>query len=278
MTHADFPQSGIANLLGIGESSELLRDATRRWSTWAEQYPVLAEATDAASFFELRVGSQLDAPDTQAGLHALATLGAVDGGNDTAAAAALALQLIPGMITLAQQLQRGIGSQYVDQVIASQLWLEIRSFPWHRLEKVSGNIYMNVRHHVLAELEVRSHIERDDITWARTTPTDTPERMRPEREALPADEDPSEEVTRILSWACKNGTLSTYDRDLMLSLVEAADREPPTRTGRSGGLLSNRASRQIARTFGTSEQTVRRRVRNSIDALSAACSRGQIPA
>lgn len=273
MTHADFPQAGIANLLGIGENSELLRNAAQRWSTWAEQYPVLAEATDAESFFELRVGSRPEALDAQAGLHALATIGAVDGGNDISAAAALALQLIPGMIMLAQRLQRGIGGQYVDQVIASQLWLEIRSFPWHRLEKVSGNIYMNVRHHVLAELGVRSHVERDDITWARVTATDITETMCQE---LPVNDDPAEELTRILSWACKKGKLSTYDRDLMLRLVEEAARVPPTRTGRSGGLLSNRASREIARTFGTSEQTVRRRVRNSIDALSAACSHGQI--
>lgn len=274
MDYVNFTQSGIATLLGIGADSDLLQQAARRWPAWAAQYPVLDAASDAESFFTLRVRAHADAPETQQALHALATLAAVDGGNDTAAAAALALQLMPGMILLSNRLRRSVGPD-VDQVIASQLWLEVRSFPWQRLEKVSGNIYMNTRHHVMAELGVPSHVARTDIAWSRTATTDIPDHAAAQE--MP-EEDAAVEVARILGWACENGMLSTYDRDLMLSLVEAADREPPSRTGRSGGLLSNRASRDIAKTFGTSEQTVRRRVRNSIDTLSAACAQGLIPA
>jgi hypothetical protein len=61
-------------------------------------------------------------------LHALATLAAADGGNDVAAAAALACALMPGACILANRL-RTLAVQ-IDQIVAAQLWVEVRTFPW----------------------------------------------------------------------------------------------------------------------------------------------------
>lgn len=74
---------------------------------------------------------------------------APDGGNDVAAAAMLALALMPGACTLVNRL-RTLGPE-IDQIVAGKLWLEVRTFPWRRLTKVSANIMLNARAGVLQE-------------------------------------------------------------------------------------------------------------------------------
>src|SRR3546814_16997174 len=85
---------------------------------------------------------------------------APDGGDDIAAAAALAKCLLPGVCRLAgwlstlpprevfrdsQPVAAGSWSavERIDELVASQLWLEVRNFAWRRLRKVAANIPIN---------------------------------------------------------------------------------------------------------------------------------------
>ena len=85
------------------ESCGLLALADQRWGIWATAYPALAQCCGVAEMRSWLPGaSQADADGA---LQALATLAAVDGGDDIAAAAALAWALMPGACTLANRLR-----------------------------------------------------------------------------------------------------------------------------------------------------------------------------
>jgi hypothetical protein len=159
----------VAEQLGLDdETSELLALADQRWDHWATAHPAL---THCCGVRELRswlcVADQGEADEA---LHALATLAAADGGDDLAAAAALACALMPGACLLANRL-RALAA-HIDQIVAAQLWLEVRTFAWRRMTKVAANVLLNTRAGVLADCDVRSQLERTDPTWSRTSPVD----------------------------------------------------------------------------------------------------------
>ena len=120
-------------------------------------------------------------------LLALAMLAAPDGGDDIAAAAALAKCLLPGACRLAgwlstlpprevfrdsQPVMAGAWSavERVNELVASQLWIEVRTFPWRRRSKVAANILINTRVGVLREVGDFFYVSRADRTWANTDP------------------------------------------------------------------------------------------------------------
>jgi hypothetical protein len=86
------------------ETSELLSLAAQRWPDWVCLHPVfvVADGLDELRPW-LRAATDLDQVDRV--LHALAGLAAVEGGDDPAAAAALAWALLPGACTLARRLR-----------------------------------------------------------------------------------------------------------------------------------------------------------------------------
>jgi hypothetical protein len=86
-------------------------------------------------------------------------LGPSSGGDDLAAASVLAWALIA--CALAHRLHAL--SPNIDELVAAQLWLEVWSFPWHRLHKVAANILTNTRAAVRRECGVRSQLERARI-------------------------------------------------------------------------------------------------------------------
>jgi len=65
------------------------------------------------------MAARLRQAEAEEALHALATLAAVDGCNDIAAAAALAWALMPGACTLANRLRTL--TSHIDEVVAAQL-------------------------------------------------------------------------------------------------------------------------------------------------------------
>lgn len=263
----------VAVQLGLDDDgSELLTLAGRRWPVWAVRHPTLA-AVDGPSNLRswLRGADPTQADDV---LHALATLAAVDGDNDIAAAATLSWALLPGACVLAHRL-RGL-SPRIDEVVAAQLWVEARTFPWRRLRKVAANVLMDTRSGVLRECGAASQTRRVDRTWHLTSPVDPcgPEWVW---HAAAAGAGPAggaaEELLDVLEWACANNVISSEDRALLLCLVDAADRASTTRVGRgAGGLMANDVSAAVADEWGISPATVRRRARRSLRALSAACT------
>ena len=131
----------VATHLGLDPASTAFIELEQHWAAWVDQFPRLARAGD---FHALRGWLAAAEPaEADEVLHTLATLGSPSGADDLAAASVLAWALLPGACALAHRL-RGL-SPRIDEVVAAQLWLEIRSFPWHRLHKVAANILANTR-------------------------------------------------------------------------------------------------------------------------------------
>ncbi|GAA1130457.1 hypothetical protein [Nocardioides aquiterrae] len=309
----------VGDQLGLDDNSELLDQARQKWPAWVATDPRLGVVDN---FDDLRSWlPTVDHEESDQVLLALAMLAAPDGGDDIAAAAALAKCLLPGACRLAgwlstlpprevfrdsQPVMAGTWSavERVDELVASQLWIEVRTFKWRRLRKVAANILINTRVGVLREVGDFFYVSRADRTWANTTLVESfsagdltsadggagysaempTERVtgalfhRPEilADAGPEQEEPTatEELLELLAWACDHDVISPADRYLLLCLVEEADRVETRRLARGyGGLLSNEVSSRVAPRIGVSEATVRRHGSRTVRALAAAAPR-----
>ena len=309
----------VGDQLGLDGNSELLDQARQKWPAWVATDPRLGVVDN---FDDLRSWlPTMDHETSDQVLLALAMLAAPDGGDDIAAAAALAKCLLPGACRLAgwlstlpprevfrdsQPVMAGTWSavERVDELVASQLWIEVRTFKWGRLQKVAANILINTRVGVLREVGDFFYVSRADRTWANTTLVESfssgdvadgdagawsaaalpTERVagalfhRPEllADAGPEQEEPTatEELLELLAWACDHQVISPADRYLLLCLVEEADRVDTRRLARGyGGLLSNEVSSRVAPRIGVSEATVRRHGSRTVRALAAAAPR-----
>ena len=294
----------VSEYLELEDDSELLRRAGGSWAAWTEREPRLA----VVAFDGLRDWLDEAAPrEADEVLHALATLAASDGGDDVAAAAVLAWVLLPGACRLARELRTL--NRDVTMLVAAQLWIEVRSFPWRRLSKVAANIVMNTRAACLREAGAVGQVRRADRVWsashvvspdsffwdhyaagrrserAATHDRSSGRQLEPGDEELPklravqvacspVDSDPAEEMAELLDWACENEVISAADRRLLQVVVEEADEVEIRRTGRSNaGLTAAEISRRVAPRLGLSQATVRRRAARCIRALAAAAER-----
>jgi hypothetical protein len=309
----------VGDQLGLDDNSELLDQTRQKWPAWVATDPRLGVVDN---FDDLRSWlPTVDHEESDQVLLAMAMLAAPDGGDDIAAAAALAKCLLPGACRLAgwlstlpprdifrdsQPVMAGTWSavERVDELVASQLWIEVRTFKWRRLRKVAANILINTRIGVLREVGDFFYVSRADRTWANTTLVESfsagdltsadggagysaempTERVtgalfhRPEilADAGPEQEEPTatEELLELLAWACDHDVISPADRYLLLCLVEEADRVETRRLARGyGGLLSNEVSSRVAPRIGVSEATVRRHGSRTVRALAAAAPR-----
>lgn len=287
----------VEDQMGLGADGQLLDAARAKWATWAGAYPSLRQIGD---FDRLRDWLRASGEQADSVLLVLARLAAPDGGDDVDAAAALAWAMVPAAGRVAACLHTLTPD--IDQVVAAQLWLEVRSFPWRKVKRrVAANLAMRVRNGVLLHSDSRNQLERVDRTWARTQTRDpqhlgadcgrgsdsgmaawlsgtagtvwhlrSGEMLFTEPEAVT----PAEELLEVLDWACEHDVISVDDRYLLLCLVEEASRTPPAAAGRgNGGLCGREISAKVAPRCGVSEATVRRRVRRSVRALAAAADR-----
>ncbi|GAB3991008.1 hypothetical protein [Nocardioides marmoraquaticus] len=290
----------VSQYLDLEDDAQLLAQAREAWGEWADQDPRLS----VVAFDELQDWLAETSPaEADEVLHALATRAASDGGDDVAAAAVLAWVLLPGACALARELRRLEGD--VKLMVAAQLWIEVRSFPWRRLRKVAANVLMNTRTGCLREVGTAGQVRRVDRAWSATDLVDPSSMfwnhlaagdraritaagragrprfgedapmLRPTHFApMPAEPAGRLEVAEVLEWACENDVISELDRDVLLSLVEVAGEVEIDRVRRSNyGLTSNELSVQAAPRRGMSQATVRRRAARSIRALAAAADR-----
>jgi hypothetical protein len=270
----------VADQLGLcDETSGLLALADQRWGHWATIHPALTHCCGVRELRSWLPGA--DMADADEALHALATLAAADGGNDIAAAAALAWALMPGACALANRLRTLVW--HIDEIVAAQLWVEVRTFPWRRLRKVAANVLMNTRAGVLRDCDAKSQLERTDPTWSRTSPVDPCGTFWGGYASSHCEgpTNPAQELLELLEWACENKVITEADRALLLCLVEVADSAVTRRLGRGTcGLMANNVSEAVAQQWGIAPKTVRRRARRSMDALSSACTAavGRVPA
>ncbi|WP_137122962.1 hypothetical protein [Segeticoccus rhizosphaerae] len=263
----------IAEHLGVGENSQVLVRADLQWEGWCARFPELAVAADAAGLQEwLRRAGKADADEV---LLALATLASPEADADLTAAEMLARALVPGATVLANRLRTL--TRDIDQVVAGQLWIQVRTFPWRRRRKVAANILHDTRAEVLRECGATSQVKRTDPTWSRTTSVDPTNHFWAYHPPLqePASVDSERELLDLLEWACNHHVISGDDRALLLRLVKAA-RASTARVTRSGaGLMAHQVTGPVARERGLSRPTVRRRAGRAIAALSAASKSGQ---
>lgn len=292
---------GVAGLLGLDEGGELLDLARASWAAWAAadvRLRVVGDFDDLKDWLP-SVGRE----EADRVLLALARFAAVDGGDDPAAAGALAKCLLPGACVTADRICQmvadghlrtnlnGSAGQVVDELVASQMWIEVRSFPWRRLTRVTSNILVNVRRGVLDDLGDNSRLWRNDKTWANTSVLEIltigdVESGSPGLRAAGVDlqeiieglatfdEDDSnlsalERLLKILAWGCEHEVITTCDRELLLVVAEEADRVKTVRTCRRGGLLGKEIAMRVAPRIGVSGVTVRRRVAATMAALAA---------
>lgn len=253
---------GVSEQLGVScrETPEFTLAA---WLGWVELHPGLAAVGDPEG---LRGWLRSVGPaESDEVLVDLATLAAVDGGNDTDAARTLAWVLAPAASGLARRLLSPRGD--TDQVVARELWVAVRTFPWRRLRKVAANILATVRTAVLVDRGVGREARRLDPTWAASDVL--------EDVALPEVVEPAElpawrELDQILAMAVAEGVVSSGDIELLLRLATEADQHPGASVRERGGLMATTVCEAVGLELGCSARTVRRRCHRILEALVAA--------
>ena len=253
----------VATQLGLDDpDTGLLAAAHHAWRGWAGQHKalgVVAELGDLPAWLTAHPGERNPV------LGVLSGLAARQDGDDVPAAAALAWLLVPGASLLANRL--ATLSPAIDELVAAQLWIEVRTFGPGRGRRVAATILRDTRKGVLRDLGVGDHaepawqrrvvLEPDDLLWQRT--------VRPHTR----EDEASGELSELLEAACAQRVISAEDLDLLLGLAHAADAAGQTHFGRAcSGLMTPVASTQMAQRWGVSARTVRRRARRSLDALS----------
>lgn len=252
----------VADELGLWPGCELLKQADQSWDGWCEQHPALRVAGDVESLQRWLRGQDAVAADPA--LMALVTLGSPQGGDDLAAVAVVAWSLMPAACTIADRL-RAI-SVDINQVVAGQLWLEIRGFPWRRLRKVASNIVLNTRFGVLRDVDplyrrkfVELPTDPHDCFWSQLD-------QGTESQATVAEADL---LLDLLDGACSQQVISGQDRSLLVSLAQAAcDSAQGCDRGR-GGLMANDMNTRFAAEVGMSVTMLRRRTRRTLQSLQA---------
>ena len=284
----------VQQQLGLEDDGLLVQQIRERWSTWSSHDERLAAVAELDQFRDwLRTA---DVEERDDALYALACMAAKDAGDDHFAGAALAWALLPGAATLAARMA-GF-SPRMDDLVAAQLWLEVRTFPWKRRRKVAANILAATRAGVLLDLGELGQVRRSDRAWANTgllfgdflegewnreeaaagDPDNFVQVGARTREKLTvnfcAEQTPTQEVEALLAWGVREGLISDRDRLVLTELIDEAETTVPAR-GRTanGGLGGRELTRRVGDRLGVSSATVRRHLNTSVAALAAASDR-----
>lgn len=243
----------------------------RQWPQWSATLPALTlvdQPTEVDRWLEAADPASADQV-----LRALAQLAATDGGNDIDAAKVLAWVLMPAACRLAGRLARR--SDDIDEHVAAQLWIEVRSFSWQTTGRVAANISARLRKHLIADL-VDPPAALAAVSLSREYGGQLAARARAFGvEVIPGpgeDVSPMEELLSVLEWGCQRGVITDTDKLLLLDVVTTAAEEPTwLRSG--AALFGDTVSDRVGTQWGISGRTVRRRAVASISALAAAAPR-----
>ena len=251
----------VTEMLGLqDERMEALVEC--RWVDWVDLEPRLAVVGDPAELDVWRRSASHEiANDVLLGL---AMLAAVDGADDTDAALVLAWLLLPTALRVRRTL--GAVSERIDEVVAAQLWVEVRSLPWRRRHWVSAKVAGRLREGVLLECGWPTRHQPNRLTLVSLGPVEPPDRRR---------EDPDnarEELADLLVWACEEDVITVEDRELLMSLIAAAKAIEQggerIREGGVAGLSGHHVSDLVAKDWGVCSRTVRRRTVRCLAALT----------
>lgn len=257
--------------MGRGE----LARAVESWPSWQSE----DARFEVVEFDELRSWLETTPPAVADDvMMALAERAAADGLDDLAAAAVLAWVLLPGAATLVRDLAGAVRDPSAS--VAANLWIEVRSFPWRRLNRVAANVLHNTRAACLRDAAV-GRGERSGRSWVQLSPVSPGSHFWERhlvvgggRSSATVDVPPELEMVDLLDWGCANGVISESDRELLLSLVAEAHSLDPRHLGRrNAGLTTGEVAERVAARLGISEPSVRRNASRSIRALAAATDR-----
>src|SRR5674476_78038 len=217
----DFAMSSMQHLGLTWPSLAERVERSGRWPAWVTAEPALASMAGLGEV-AATVGDRAHPGRADVLLAALVRLGAVDGGNDQDAAAAVALLLDNGAARLAGQLRNLSGD--IDQMVAGQVWLQIREFPSRRRRRaIAQNILMDARRALLRDLGVDTRrcnrgvvlllMDTNDGAVAAVGPRALVYQDSP---AGPADE---LTLAEVLDWATGNGVVAACDAATLLELA-----------------------------------------------------------
>ena len=240
----------------LGVTADIAMEIVRRrWSDWAAARPSMALLDPRQVSSWLRGTSPADC----AARYDLAVLAAEDGGDDADAASVLAWAMLPAACRVA----KGLADldERIDELVASQLWIEGRTYNWRSGTHVAGTIRANLRRHLLQDLRP------DLVNPLREELTHTGDLVNARLDESAAVEvDPRQLLVAVLDWGVIHQVITRSERRLLLLMADRASSEP----GRSNARRSLLAvSAAVAPTLGVHPRTVRRRGRRALDALAA---------
>ena len=252
----------ITEMLGLQEE-RLESVLAEHWATWVAIEPRLGVVADPTRLDAWRRAAEPAlANDVLLGL---ARLAAFDGADDRDAALVLAWFLLPTALRVRRRL--GLNDDRVDEVLAAQLWVEVRGLPWRRPHWVAAKVAGQLREGVLLDCGASTHHQPRRLSTVSLGPVD------PADDRLVEDDDPAVELAELLAWACAEDVITDEDRELLVSLIEAAktlQADGHAREGGVAGLSSRQLSAVVAQEWGVCARTVRRRTARCVAALSEA--------
>ena len=244
MQHVDLAWPALAERL----------ERTGRWPVWVAAEPALAGVSGLDEVAAIAIDTAHPG-EADVLLAALVRLGAADGGNDQDAAAVVALLLTNGAARLTRQLRNL--SNDIDQMVAGQVWLQIREFPWRRRRRaIAANILMDARRALLQDLGVDAVSRSQGVVVVLGLTTTDGALTLGGSHALVDCERPAASgkevcLVEMLEWATDNGVVTAADAAI---LRELASREV---SGTVRGLNSAAEIIAVATRRGVNEKTVR---------------------
>ena len=255
--------------LGVSWSSLISRvQPSGILARWAAAEPPLAGLVTLDELADV-VHRPGNAARADAVLGALARLAACDGGDDVDAALLVAHLLANGSRTLAMSM-RDL-SVDIDDLIAGQLRLQIRTFPWQqRTQAIARSLLLDTRKAVLAELRPFRSRAGDERVFL-VDPIDGAALSGPTQSAWAGHdaEEYERELVDVLIWARSSGVVNQRDVVLLIDLVRAAARTD-AEDGVRRGLNVAAEIAEVAALYGVNEKTIRRRRDRALTALRRA--------
>ena len=252
----------ITEMLGL-QDERLESVVKEHWATWVAIEPRLGVIDDPCRLDAWRRAAE--PAEANGVLLGLARLAAFDGTDDPNAALVLAWFLLPTALRVRRRL--GLADDRVDEVLAAQLWVEVRGLPWRRPHWVAAKVAGQLREGVLLDCGASTHHQPRRLSTVSLGPVDPADDRRVE------DDDPIVELAELLAWACAEDVITAEDRELLVSLIAAAktvQAEGRAREGGVAGLSSRQLSSVVAQDWGVCARTVRRRTARCVAALSGA--------
>ena len=240
---------------------------------WAATEAALA-GIDTLDELAMIVHRGSDATRTDELLGALVRLAAINGGNNEDAALLVAHLLANGTHKLALQLRDLSGD--IDDLLAGQLWLQIRTFPWQRRTRAyAKSLLLDTRLAVLAEL--RPYRTRTGLNPVLLVdPVATPASDGPcpadllDRPHLDGQDRDESSLVDVLDWAQRSGVVDAADVALLIDLIAVSDKVASPVVGGHRGVNITAEITAVADQHGVHAKTVWRRRSRALAALQQA--------